>query len=60
MKGLQLKKYTNFHDFWGGTTKKKGIYCKICKKTVLAQEFWGDNQYFESTRPRFALQWHQT
>ena len=38
--------------------KKKGLYCEICEKTVLAHEFWGDNQYFGSLRPRTALQWH--
>ena len=39
--------------------RKKGFCCKICEKTVLAHEFWGDNQYFGSVRPRTALQWHQ-
>ena len=25
------KKCTNFHDFWGGEPRKKGLYCKICE-----------------------------
>ena len=29
------------------------------KKTVLAHEFWGDNQYLGSLRPRTAVQWHR-
>ena len=28
-------------------------------ETVLAHEFWGDNQYLGSLRPRTALQWHR-
>ena len=35
MKGLQLKKYTNFHDFWGGTTKKMVFIPKSAKKQFL-------------------------
>ena len=58
-KGFHLKKCANFHDFRGGTTKKKGFYSKICKKTVLAQGFSGDNQYFKSLRPR-TDQWHRS
>ena len=38
---------------------KMGPYCKIYKKTILAHEFWGDNQYFQSLRPRTAFQWHR-
>ena len=37
-----------FPRFLGWNHEKKTFYCKICKKTVLAHEFWGDNQYFES------------
>ena len=29
------------------------------KETVLAPEFWDDNQYLGSHRPRTALQWHR-
>ena len=54
-KGLYPKIYGNFHEFWGETTKTNGIYCKIYEKTVLAREFWGDNQYFGNLRPRTAL-----
>ena len=39
--------------------KKKGLYSKISEKTVFAHEFWDDNQYFGSYRPRTALQWHR-
>ena len=35
IKGLQLKKYTNFHDFWGGTTKKMVFIPKSAKKQFL-------------------------
>ena len=35
MKGLQLKKYANFHDFWGGTTKKMVFIAKSAKKQFL-------------------------
>ena len=38
---------------------KMGPYCKIYKKAILAHEFWGDNQYFQSLRPRTAFQWHR-
>ena len=39
--------------------QKKIIFItKTAKKTVLAHEFWGDNQYLGSLRPRTALQWH--
>ena len=58
-KGLHLKNCANFHEFRGETTKKKDFYYKICKKTVLAYEFWGDNQYLGSLRLRTALQWHR-
>ena len=43
----------------GVKQQKKGLYCKICEKTVLAHEFWGDNKYFGSLKPRTALQWYQ-
>ena len=36
---LYLKKCANFHEFRSETTKK-GLYHKICEKTVLAHEFW--------------------
>ena len=42
-----------------GVKQQKGLYCKICEKTVLAHEFWGDNKYFGSLKPRTALQWYQ-
>ena len=29
------QKCTNFHDFWGGTTKQKGLYCKIYENQFL-------------------------
>ena len=41
--GVQSQKHTVF-------------IAKSTKKTVLAHEFWGDNQYFRSFRPRIALQ----
>ena len=31
-------------------TKKKGLYCKICEKTVLDHEFCVDDQYFGGLR----------
>ena len=39
--------------------KKIGLHYKICEKTVLAHEFWGDYQYLGSLKPRNALQWHR-
>ena len=36
--------------------RNTGLYCKNCEKTVLAHEFWGDNQYFESLSLRTTLQ----
>ena len=48
-----------FLQILGLKYKKKGLYYKICKKTVLAHEFSGNNQYLGSLRPRTALQWHQ-
>ena len=40
--------------------KKKFFIAKSAKKkTVLAPEFWGNNQYFESLRPRTALEWYR-
>ena len=54
-----LEIVANFHEFWGETTKKMGPHCKICKKNVLAHEFWGDDHYFGSLRPRTALQGHR-
>ena len=44
----------------GWSSQKKDLYFKIWKKTVLAHEFLGDNQYLWSPRPRTALQWHWT
>ena len=55
IKGLYLKISANFHEFWGGTTKKKFFIEKICKKIVLADKVWGDNQYFRSLRPQIVL-----
>ena len=46
------------HEIWGKDQKKRS-YHKICKKTVLSHEFWGDNQYLGSLRPRTARQWHR-
>ena len=39
--------------------KKKESLFQNLQKTVLAHEFWGDNQFFGSLRSRTALQWHQ-
>ena len=39
--------------------RNSGLYCKNCENTVLAHEFWGDNQYFGSLSLRTALQWHR-
>ena len=36
----------NFYESWGGAKKTNGVYSKIYEKTVFAQEFLGDNQYF--------------
>ena len=38
-KGLHLKIYANFHEFWGEAAKTNGLHCKIYEKTVLAHEF---------------------
>ena len=57
-KHLHLKNCANFHELWGETTKK-GSLLQNLQKTVLAHEFWGDNQYLRSLRPRTALQWHR-
>ena len=54
--GLGPQIYANFYEFWGEATETNGVYCKIYEKTVLAHEFWGDNQYFGSLSPRIALQ----
>ena len=54
-KALHLKKCANFRM----KQKKKDLYYKICKKTVLAHEFWSDNQYLGSLRLQTALQWHR-
>ena len=54
-KALHLKKCANFYKFRSETTRIKDLYYKICKKTVLVHEFWGDNQYLGSLRPRTAL-----
>ena len=40
-------------------TTKKGTLLQNLQLTVLAHEFWGDNQYFGSLRPRTALQWYR-
>ena len=53
----------NLHGIVGVDQKKsnkiKGLCLnkrrKIYENTVLAHEFWGDNQYFESLRRRTAL-----
>ena len=55
-KGLHPKIYVNFDELWGEATKTNGVRCKIYEKTLLAHEFWSDNQYFGSLRPRIALQ----
>ena len=55
-KGFRTQIYAIFYEFWGEATKTNGVFCKIFEKTVLAHEFWGDNQYFGSLRPRIALQ----
>ena len=58
-KALRLKKCANFHELRGETAKKGSLLQNLQKKTVLAHEVWGDNQYLGSLRPRTALQWHQ-
>ena len=50
-KGFRTQIYAIFYEFWGEATKTNGVFCKIFEKTVLAHEFWGDNQYFGSLRP---------
>ena len=57
-KGLHLKKCANFHELRGETTKKESLLQNL-QKTVLAHEFWGDNQYLGSLRSLTALQWHR-
>ena len=57
-KGLHLEICADFHEFRGETTKKRVSITKS-KKTVLAHEFWGDNQCLGSPRPWTALQWHR-
>ena len=41
------------------TTNKRVFIAKSPPKAGLAHEFWSDNQYFGSLRPRTALQEHQ-
>ena len=55
-KALRLKKCANFHELRGETAKKGSLLQNLQKKTVLAHEVWGDNQYLGSLRPRTALQ----
>ena len=43
-----------------GETRKKRVFIAKSKKTVLAYEFWDDNQYFGSLRHRTALQCRRT
>ena len=40
--------------------KKKDFHRKICKKMVLAQEYWIDDQYFGGVRPRTAVHSNDT
>ena len=58
-KKVLISKNAQIFTNYGVKPQKKGLYYKICKKTVLAHEFWGNNQYYlGSLRPRTALQWH--
>ena len=58
-KKVFISKYARIFTNPGVKPQKKGPYYKICKKAVLSHEFWGNNQYLGSLRPRTALQWHQ-
>ena len=57
--GMKTEKKSLHHEmceFWGeDQTKKKDFHRKICKKMVLAQEYWIDDQYFGGVRPRTAV-----
>ena len=48
-----------FPEFESKDKKKNGLHRRVCKKSVLAHNFWGDDQYFGGLRPRTALQWHR-
>ena len=49
-----------FTNSWVKPQKKGSLLQNLQKKkTVLAHDFWGDNQYFGSFRPRTALQCHR-
>ena len=58
-KKLFISKNARIFTNSGVKPQKKGLYNKICKKTVLAHEFWGNNQYLGSLRTRIALQSHR-
>ena len=38
---------------------KKGLHRKIYEKTIIAHEYWVDDEYFGGLRPQTALQWHR-
>ena len=58
-KKVFIAKNAQISTIFGVESRKKGLFCKICEKSVPAHEFWGDNQYFESLRPQTALQWQR-
>ena len=58
-KNFFISKNARISTNFGVKPQKKGLYYKICEKTVLAHEFRGDNQYLGSLRRRTALQWHR-
>ena len=58
-KGFLYKICAKFHNFRDEDHKKGALHCEICEKTVLAHEYWVDDQYFGGLRPRSALQWHR-
>ena len=52
-KNLFISKNARISSNFGVKPQKNRVfYYKICEKAVLALEFWGDNQYLGSRRPK--------
>ena len=54
-KSSSSQKMRKFLRIPGRNYKKRGSLLQNLQKTVFAYEFWGDNQYLGSLRPRIAL-----
>ena len=58
-KKLLISKNARIFTNSGVKPQKNGSSLQNLQKTVLALDFWGDNQYLGSLRPRTAFQWHR-